>query len=167
MTRLIVSYRICMFISFGLLASIVADSFFSFVNGQTITPPAVGGNPLMSVMAGLAIELLQAIAPVLILWLTIRLRQWFGLQIDAKMRDSLQTALDNAAGRMVATAGSAAQALLIGSAMRNKALADGLAYVEQSAPDAIKHFALTRDALIDKLEAKLGLRVGATSEPSK
>lgn len=145
--------------AFGVIASIVFDSALSYAFGQTITAPAPQPNPLMTMLAGYAVEAIQIAAPVLLAWFSLKLNQWFGLKREAERRDALQEALENAAGKMVQSAGSAAQALMIGSARRNKALAEGLAYLEQAAPDAIAYFKLSRDSLIEKLEAKLGLKL--------
>lgn len=150
----------------GVIASVIVDGLMSFAHGQPVSGAVVAATPsFKTVLAGLALEAVQIASPILLAWLALKLNQWFGLNREAELRASLQTALENGSGKMVQAAGSAAQALVFGTASRNKALAEGLAYVEQAAPDAIKHFGLTRDALIEKLEAKLGLALAAQGKP--
>ncbi len=154
------AFLILLAITVGVMLSVFADAVFSALGAQTLTPaPVPATNTLLTMLAAYGIEIIQAVAPIFVLWITIRLRKLFGLQEDAKLREGLQIGLENAAGKMVQSAGSAAQTLLIGSVPRNKALAEGLAYIEQAAPDAIKHFGLNRDNLIEKLEAQIGLKV--------
>ena len=125
----------------------------------------VGGTILLTspswklALADFMMQLVQISSPILLAWFSWKLNQWFGLKQEAEKRDAFQTALTNAAGKMIAAASSAGKIALIGATERNRALADGLKYLQESAPDAIAFFKLTQDDLIKKLEAKVGLLI--------
>ncbi len=110
-------------------------------------------------LADFMMQLVQIASPILVAWFSWKLNQWFGLKQEAEKRDAFQTAVTNAAGKMIAAASSAGSIAFIGAAERNRALADGLKYLNEAAPDAIEFFRLTQDDLIKKLEAKVGLLI--------
>jgi hypothetical protein len=109
---------------------------------------------LLAATAGLIVALLG--------WLTTIINKKANLENDvsvlafeAHMRDALQTALNNAAGliqQKATTTGVFAKPLDVGS----PELLQGLKYVTQAAPDALKHFGLDEDQLRQRLLAKLG-----------
>jgi hypothetical protein len=143
------------------LAGVILGIFLEQAIAQTTTPTAIP--TLRETLTKLATDALTLASPLVLAWLGWKLNQWFGLKQEEQMRAAFQTALENAAGKMVQATGSAAQTLMIGSAGRNKALAEGLAYVQQAAPDAIAFFKLTGDDLVKKLEAKIGLIVSGAA----
>ncbi len=116
-------------------------------------------NPYMAWAAGTILQMLTIATPVVVAWFSWKVNEWFGLKKDAELRDAFQVALDNAVGKMIQHTGTAAEALLIGATSRNTALAEGLKYLKAAVPDAIDHFRLTDGGLIEKLEAKLGLKL--------
>lgn len=124
------------------------------------TGPIISASPQWKVaLADFMMQLVQIASPILVAWFSWKLNQWFGLKQEAEKRDAFQTAVTNAAGKMIAAASSAGSIALIGAAERNRALADGLKYLNEAAPDAIAFFKLTQDDLIKKLEAKVGLLI--------
>lgn len=151
--------QIVLALAIGIALSQMLEIGISAVVAQTGAPPLKPTDTVLTLLASYAIEILQIAMPVLIAWLSLRLNTWFGLRREAELRESLQTALENAAGKMIGKVGSAANVLLTASALRNQALAEGLNYMQEAAPDAIRHFGLNRDSLIEKLEAKVGLKV--------
>lgn len=135
----------------GLIISVFTEQALAQAPGAPLVPA------WRIAAADFSIQAMQILGPPLLAWLAWQVNRWFGLKQEAERRDAFQIALTNAAGKMIQTAGSALQVAAIGSAARNKALAEGLAYLEQSAPEAIAFFKLTRNDLIEKLEAKVGL----------
>lgn len=91
----------------------------------------------METVQQILIILVTAIAPILATLLVAALTKWMqkmGVDIEAKNRDALQSALANAA--MVAVKGGSAR--------------QGVDYVKSSVPDAVKRFGLD-DAKIEEL----------------
>jgi len=85
-------------------------------------------------------------------WVFMLLKTKIGLSIDDSMRASLQAAATNAAGLVLNKLGNA----LPGSVeISNPLIAEAVQYVLKAAPDAIKHFGLTPDALAEKIVAAL------------
>lgn len=138
----------------GVTFGVLMNQAFAQAPGAVLAPPS-----WKLALADFMMQALQIIGPVVLAWLSWRLNTWFGLKQEAEKRDAFQTALTNAAGKMIAAASSAGSIALIGAAERNRALADGLKYLQESAPDAIAFFKLTQDDLVKKLEAKVGLLI--------
>lgn len=139
----------------GVILCVFVEQAIAQVPG-TVVMPAV---TWQQAAAALAVQALQIAGPAVLAWFSWQLNRWFGLQQEAQRREAFQTALTNAAGKMVQAVGGTAQVIAIGAVERNKALHEGLAYLEQAAPDAIAFFKLSRDNLIEKLEAKVGLLI--------
>ncbi|MEW5422637.1 hypothetical protein [Amorphus sp. 3PC139-8] len=87
-------------------------------------------------------------------WLSMRVNKMFGLSIEAKHREALQSALMNGVMRGLASVDKAADRTSID--LRSAVVAEGVRYVQDYAPDAVRHFKLTPDRLGDLLEARLG-----------
>lgn len=96
-------------------------------------------------------------------FITFMLNKWFGVQNESALRDSLQTALTNAAGLLIQALGGKASTMT-GLLVGNKDVNDAVEYVKAAAPDAVAHWNLTGPNIAEKLEAKLGLMtpVGGT-----
>jgi hypothetical protein len=88
--------------------------------------------------------------------ITAKVSQWTGIQVEAKHRDALQTALTNGAGLLIQELGASA-ATVKGLNVGNNAAAKAIDYVLKASPDAIKYFDRGPDSIAKKLEAKLGL----------
>ncbi|PZU43919.1 MAG: hypothetical protein DI566_13450 [Microbacterium sp.] len=89
-----------------------------------------------------------ALVGAFIAWLKIKLSAWFGVELDAKHRETLQSALTTAAGIVLADG--------------SKSIGAGLGHLRMGAGDAIRHFGLD-DALLERL---LTAKVAA-SAPTK
>jgi hypothetical protein len=121
-----------------------------------------GSVPLTSIFSAAQpyiVDLVGVLVAAFLAWLTSWLHTRFNVDLDAAHRDTLETALKNAAGLVVQKAGSTldGKSIQLGSPL----LAEGVVYIMQHAGDAIEHFGLTPDALAKKLLAKLGLPVEA------
>lgn len=91
--------------------------------------------PVLVTMATIAAPALTAVV--------FRLFQKWGIEIEAKNRDALQSALQNAAIIAMAKAG-------VSGSSTPKAIA--IDYVKQSVPDAVKKFGLDEGRILDLLE---------------
>lgn len=79
----------------------------------------------------------------------------FGLDIEAKHREALQTALTNAAGLLIAKGDGLAAG--INFDVKNPIVAEAVNYALKGAPDAMKYFGLTPERVRDMLAAKVGV----------
>mgnify|MGYP003126805184 CR=1 FL=1 len=89
-------------------------------------------------------------------WVALKLKQIFGLEIEARHRVALQSALANGANRGLAEIQKHASGTDVD--VRSAVLAEGLRYVEKSVPDALKFFRLQPNDVVDHLEAHLAAR---------
>lgn len=82
-----------------------------------------------------------------------RFTDWTGISIEAKHREALQSALENAARLAIGHL----ESKLIGKPIDrgNPALLAATKYVRQSVPDAVGFFKLTDDKLADLISPKL------------
>jgi hypothetical protein len=99
------------------------------------------------------LAILGPLVATLVSVLAVQANRWLGWKIEGELRDGLQTAIHNAAGLAVARGVKAAAGAQIN--VRSQAVADAIAYVEKSAPDALKHFDITPESLREKIEAKI------------
>lgn len=84
-----------------------------------------------------------------------------GYDIEAHHREAFQTALTNGAGLVIQRGGELAAGVSID--VKNPAIRDAILYVNQAAPDAVKYFGITPNAIAEKLNAKLGVVTGPTA----
>ncbi len=95
-----------------------------------------------------------AVITVFFSYLSFLLKKKFGIDIENGLRDSLQTAAINGATKAIAgIEGSFSNAKID---VRSALVAEGMEYLQLHAPDAIRHFGLTEDALRQIILAKLG-----------
>ena len=100
-------------------------------------------------------EILAGLVAVIAGWVLKLVRDKLGLDIDARHREVLQTALTNAAGLVVNSLGGAASAVRLD--VRSPALAEAVTYVLKGAPDALAHFGLSAERVREMVMAKAGL----------
>ncbi|WP_046869346.1 hypothetical protein [Microvirga massiliensis] len=138
-------------------AAILLAPTAAFAQDTTVDVGSIFGalQPLLT-------EMITVLIAIALTWLWNLLRCKFGLEIEAKHREALQTSLTNAAGLIVARAGTAATGLRLD--VRSVLLAEAVEYVLKAAPDALKHFDLTPESIREKLEAKIGV-LAATNAP--
>lgn len=119
------------------------------------------GSAVFEIVRPFLVELASALIVAIVGWLAVTVKAKLNIDLDAKHREALQAALTNAAGLVINRAGGMAGALALPS--RNPLIVEGVDYVVKSAPDALKHFGITPEAvgsvLTEKLEAKIGVMV--------
>ena len=76
-----------------------------------------------------------------------------GIKADDSKRAAFQTSLANAAGLLLAKAGSAARTATLD--VRNANMAEAIRYVQNSAPDAIAKWGITPESIAQKIVAKI------------
>ncbi len=96
-------------------------------------------------------------------------KKWFGLQVDAKQRESLHGAIERGIGAALETLLKKLDGKT-GIEIDNEAVALVANYVIKLSPGAVKYFNLTPDALADLIRAKFGERLmmdlDLTAQPS-
>lgn len=93
------------------------------------------------------------VIPFIIVPLVVQGMRKLGLDIEAQHRDALQTSLTNAAGLLVERARKSVAGVTVD--VRNASMAEAIRYVQESAPDAVKKFGLSSDAIAKKIAAKI------------
>jgi hypothetical protein len=127
----------------------------------------VSAGPLFQAVEPYVTAVVSAAVTALLAWLTATIAKWTGVAIEAKSRDALQTALENAAGLVIAKGGATLDEVRVD--VRHPTLKAGVEYVQAAVPDALKRFGLGEDALREKLVAKVGVLVakgGAQALPA-
>lgn len=105
-------------------------------------------------------EMLASAVSIIIAGAVIYVSTWvrakFGIDIEARHREALQTALDNGAGLVLSKVKSG----LLGKTIDvgHPLILDAIQYVNGAAPDAVRNFGLGADDLAEKLVAKIGLK---------
>lgn len=108
-------------------------------------------SPWLQIIVGAAASLLVALAG----WATALLQKKTGIQIEEKHMLTLQSALTNAAGKLVTT--TAGKLNTVSVDVKSPALASAIHYVNASAADAVKHFGLDERRIADMILNKLGV----------
>ena len=120
---------------------------------QEAADTTVGLGGLVEAFRPLLMEMAAIIAAAIVGWLSLQAHRVFGVEIEARHREALQSALMSGVYRgLHAVEG---QADRVQFDVRSAVLAEGIRYVKRSVPDAVKHFGLTDERLRDLLEAKL------------
>jgi len=91
-------------------------------------------------------------------------RRKFNLDIEARHREALQTALTNGAGVALNSLGNTLQGKTVD--VKSPAVAAGVNYVLKSAPAAMAKFGLTPEAVAEKITAKLPQIANTTTAPA-
>ena len=99
------------------------------------------------------VEVIVAIVAAIAGWVLMTVRKKLGLDIEAKHREALQSALMNGANYGLRYIDGKVGGATID--VRNEMLAEAVRFVERSVPDAVKFFGLTPDKLRDHLAAKI------------
>jgi hypothetical protein len=117
--------------------------------------------PILMAIGSAAATVVTALAGLAVMWIKKQLNlsdaqaAAVGLQIDQAHRDSLQTALTNAAGLALNSLGNDLKGRVID--VKNPAVANAINSVLDAAPDAVKYFGLDKapNAIAEKIVAKL------------
>ena len=98
-------------------------------------------------LSEVVLPIVSFIIAAIIAWATKLWRDWTGAEIEARHRDSFQTALENAARLLIMRHGP----IMPGKDIPTAVLNEGLNYVRNGAPDAIKHFGIGDGGIIERL----------------
>lgn len=93
-------------------------------------------------------------------WIATKINAKTGIDIEARHREALQTALVNAAGLAIAKLGGKVTGIAFD--VRSPAIRHGVEYVARAVPDAVAKFGLGPDRLAEMLVAKIGLATAPT-----
>lgn len=88
-------------------------------------------------------------------WIAARIQAKTGIDIEARHREALQTAITNAAGLAINRLHGKLQDVTFD--VRHPAIKQAVDYIGSAAPDAVRNFGLTPEQLAEKVVAKLGL----------
>lgn len=131
------------------------------IAGMASAQTPTTGSAVFEIVRPYLVEIAGVFIAAVVGWLATTIKAKLGVDIEARHREALQAALTNAAGLVINRAGGAVRALNLPES--NPLLVEGVKYVVDSAPDALKHFGITPEAagaiLIEKLEAKIGVMV--------
>lgn len=114
---------------------------------------SVNAGGLFEALRPYIVELVSVIVAFIVAWLSAKISKLIGMNIEKSHRDALQSALQNGANLGLNKAGGYLSSVDID--MKNKALAEGVAYVLKSVPDALAYFGLTPQRIREMVEAKL------------
>jgi len=107
--------------------------------------------PWLQILVGAAVTLITAIAG----WAASLLQKRTGIYIEQKHMETLQSALTNAAGKLLTSgAGKLGQYSVD---VKSPGLAAAIMYVNASAADAVKHFGINDRTIADMIINKLGV----------
>lgn len=103
---------------------------------------------MQTIITSLALEhivlpIVLSILTALITWAVTMFRRWTGIEIEAKHREALQSALENGvryAMNKLATGGVTID--LRSEEWREKVIREAADYLEESVPDALSHFGI-------------------------
>jgi hypothetical protein len=108
------------------------------------------------------VGLVSIAALAIVGYLAELLRRQFNLSIEAKHREALQTAVQNAAGLALNKLGNSLEGKKVD--IGSPAIAEAINYAAKAAPDALKKFGLGPEDLRDKIVAKIP-QIANTSAP--
>lgn len=105
------------------------------------------------------VEIVSLVIGGAVLWATRKFHQLTGMEVEAKHREALQSALRNGANLVVSK-------IPIGGKIdvHSAAVATAIRYVLESVPDAVAYFELTPDKIADLLKPKLAAPAVVTIE---
>jgi hypothetical protein len=125
---------------------------------QAVASPAttVNFDPFIAEIMPYVLALASAVIAAGVAWITRKVHQWTGINIEAKHREALQSALTNGARAAIGryTPGGVA------FDMKSVPIKLGVDFVLHSVPDAVKHFGLSEADIEKHLMPKLVAMVG-------
>ena len=113
-------------------------------------------DPFIAEVMPYLLALLSVVASAALAWITKKIHEWTGITIEARHREALQSALMN--GARAALAKSVPQGMAVD--INNVAVREGVRFVLESVPDAVKYFGLTPADIEKHLAPKLVAIVG-------
>lgn len=137
----------------GLIAMIFLILTIESASAQEAGGTTITLAPLIEAVGPIIAQIAITLVTALVGWLSYKVNQYLGLNIEARHREALQSALMNGVWKglhFIEDRGAG-----IGIDVKSEILAEGIRYVQRSVPDAIQYFGLTEDRLRELLEAKL------------
>lgn len=116
---------------------------------------SVDALPIYKILEPYLVTLVSVVASALVGWVAIVIKNKFGLDIDAHMRETIQTAATNAAGSLIAKMEGPIGNVSID--VKSQIVKDGVDMVIAKVPDAIAYFKLTPEELAAIVQAKIGI----------
>lgn len=117
------------------------------------TEEAVSAGGFFSVLLPYLVEVAAIFISIVVGWLVAKISKLTGLQIEAKHREALQTALQNAANYGLNSLGAKADRITF--KVQNELIATALNYIQKSSPDAIAYFGLSPVRLREMILSKI------------
>lgn len=140
----------------NLVAFVVAAAaviFLVFVIGAYAQEPGetvVSFNPFITAMMPYLEAIALAVITAAFGWIARKVHEWTGINVEAKHREALQSALWNGARTLAAK-----HAPNVELDVRNATLKEGIDFVLRSVPDAVKYFKLKPEDIARHLEPKV------------
>lgn len=119
----------------------------------------IDGESIFGAWRPYIVEIVGILVAAVVGWIVKLIRDKIGLDIEARHREALQTALNNAAGLIIGKGENLAGKLKI--TVQNDAIAEAVSYVLKGAPDALAYFGVTPDRVRQMIEAKVGIKANA------
>jgi len=114
---------------------------------------AVPATEVLDVVRPYLVEIASALIVAFVAWLASWLRATFKLELDARHREALHSALANGAALVMQQLDKAAAGTSI--PVGNASVAKGVEYVLTYSPEAAAYFGLTPEAIGEMIRAKL------------
>lgn len=130
----------------------ITASLASLAAGPDTT---VSAGPLFQIVEPYLVSGLGALITALIAWAASALQRWTCVKIDEAHREALHSAAMTGVNMALARLGATADSLTIDT--RSAVIAQAVAWMEKSVPDALVHFGMTPGRLADLVESKIGL----------
>ncbi|MCV6574612.1 MAG: hypothetical protein OIF58_02660 [Cohaesibacter sp.] len=130
----------------------------SFISIAPVNAATIDLSPLTSVAAGFAQTFVEVIAAVLVGAFSWAAKKFFGLQIDAKQRESLHGAIERGIGAALDVLSQKAKTKNSFD-VDHEIVALVANYVIKMSPEAVKYFGLTSEKLAEVIKAKFGERL--------
>ncbi len=108
-------------------------------------------DPFIAEVMPYVVMLASAIVAFALAWITRKVHQWTGINIEAKHREAFQSALTNGARAAIARITPDG----ISVDVRHPVAKHGVDFVLRSVPDAVRYFGLTPDDIERHLRPKL------------
>lgn len=147
--------HIVLFLSLLILSPMIVGVALAQAVGVVTQPEQSWFGGTLLALQPFILELFGLIIVALGGWLVKIVRDRFGIEIEAKHREALQSALNNAVnlafGALVKRKAGEAKVIVDGTADVSAAVA----YVKKSVPDAVKHFELSDARIKELLEPKI------------
>ena len=151
----------------GIAAALIAAMILGYPEqaiGQTQTPSSttVRWEEILAPWYPILVPVFSSLMLAIAFWATTLLQRWTGIIIEKTHMETLQKAIENAAGKTV---------MILGAQMKNAelnlqhpAVRQAIMYVNQSAADSVKKFDLDSSQLAEKIIAKIGVLTAPNPE---